>query len=51
MLVDFGPSASDGGYPSSVHRDDGVIVTAWYANATTFHRRYHMGVTHWRVDA
>lgn len=49
MLVNFGP-ATDGGYPSSVQRDDGQIVTAWYAKATTFHHRYHMGVTHWQPD-
>mgnify|MGYP006296163873 CR=1 FL=1 len=42
--------AGDNGYPSSVQRDDGTVVTAWYASASSMHARYHMGVTHWQPD-
>lgn len=37
----------DGGYPSSVQRDDGQVVTAFYARRTREHDRYHMGVVIW----
>lgn len=47
LLVDL-DDASDGGYPSSVPLEDGTIVTAYYANRATAHRRYHMGVALWR---
>jgi hypothetical protein len=40
---------SDCGYPSSVERDDGKIVTAWYAKRAKNHERYHMGVAVWQV--
>ena len=46
ILTDFGP-ATDGGYPSSAQRPDGAIATAWYANRSSMHDRYHMGVTVW----
>ncbi|MBC7816421.1 MAG: exo-alpha-sialidase, partial [Planctomycetaceae bacterium] len=38
---------SDCGYPSSVQRADGKIVTAYYAKRVTNHERYHMGVAIW----
>jgi photosystem II stability/assembly factor-like uncharacterized protein len=37
----------DGGYPSSVQRPDGQVVTAYYAARTAGHERYHMGVVIW----
>jgi len=37
----------DGGYPSSVQRPDGQIVTAYYTARTKTHRRYHMGAVIW----
>ncbi len=44
-LVDF--ITFDGGYPSSVQRPDGQIVTAYYAKKTEYHDGYHMGVVIW----
>lgn len=40
---------SDCGYPSSVLRQDGKVVTAWYAKRARNHERYHMGVAIWGV--
>ena len=37
----------DCGYPSTVQRADGKLVTAWYAGASEYHARYHMGVAIW----
>jgi hypothetical protein len=42
---------SDCGYPSSVQRADGKIVTAWYSKASVNHERYHMGVAIWEAPA
>ena len=42
--------ATDGGYPSSVQAEDGAIVTAYYANRSAEHHRYHMGVVRWRPE-
>ena len=42
---------SDCGYPSSVARSDGKIVTAWYAKRAHNHERYHMGVAVWSPPA
>ena len=39
----------DCGYPSSVQRPDGKIVTAYYAKRATNHDRYHMGVAIWEA--
>jgi hypothetical protein len=39
----------DCGYPSSVQRADGKIVTAWYSKASINHERYHMGVAIWEA--
>jgi hypothetical protein len=39
--------ANDCGYPSSVQRTDGKVVTAWYAKGVENHERYHMGVAIW----
>lgn len=41
----------DCGYPSSVQRGDGRIVTAYYAKRAENHERYHMGVTIWDAAA
>lgn len=40
---------TDGGYPSSVQLPDGSLVTAYYSNGVTQHRRYHMGVVRWEL--
>ncbi|MBT6148337.1 MAG: exo-alpha-sialidase, partial [Gemmatimonadetes bacterium] len=48
IIVQF-EGATDGGYPSSTQREDGTIVTAYYANKVTAHSRYHMGVVCWDV--
>jgi hypothetical protein len=40
---------SDCGYPSTVQRTDGKLVTAWYSKASENHQRYHMGVAVWEV--
>lgn len=37
----------DCGYPSTVQRADGRLVTAWYAGASEYHARYHMAVAIW----
>ena len=42
---------SDCGYPSSVQREDGKIVTAFYTKAAMNHERYHMGVAIWETPA
>ncbi len=42
---------SDCGYPSSVQRADGKIITAWYSKASVNHQRYHMGVAIWEISA
>lgn len=38
----------DCGYPSSVQRPDGTVVTAYYASGVPSHQRYHMGVLLWQ---
>lgn len=38
---------SDGGYPSSVQRGDGMVVTAFYARKTEERDGYQMGITIW----
>lgn len=42
---------SDCGYPSSVQRADGKMVTAWYSKGSVNHERYHMGVAIWDAPA
>ncbi len=42
---------TDVGYPSSVQRKDGKIVTAWYAGRSESHDRYHMAVAIWEAPA
>ena len=39
----------DCGYPSTIQRADGKLVTAWYAGASAYHDRYHMGVAIWEA--
>lgn len=39
----------DGGYPSSVQLPDGQVLTAFYAQRTASHPRYHMGVVIWNA--
>ena len=41
--------ASDCGYPSTVQRADGKLITAWYSKASENHQRYHMGVAIWEA--
>lgn len=41
----------DCGYPSSLQRADGKIVTAYYARRAVNHERYHMGVAIWEAPA
>ena len=43
-VVDF---MDDGGYPSSVQRPDGQVLTAYYARRISAHDRYHMGTVVW----
>lgn len=43
--------SGDCGYPSSVQRADGKIVTAYYAKSAENHHRYHMGVAIWESPA
>ena len=40
---------TDCGYPSSVQRADGQIVTAYYAGRAEDHNRYHMGAVIWQA--
>lgn len=42
---------SDCGYPSTVQRADGRLVTAWYSKSSENHQRYHMGVAIWEAPA
>ncbi len=42
---------SDCGYPSTVQRADGRLVSAWYSKASENHERYHMGVAVWDAPA
>lgn len=44
-------TATDCGYPSSVQRADGKIITAYYSQAVENHDRYHMGVAIWDAPA
>jgi len=39
--------AGDLGYPSSVQRADGQVVTAYYASRIDGHQDYHMGIVIW----
>ena len=41
----------DCGYPSSVQRADGKVVTVYYSKGVENHERYHMGVAIWEVPA
>lgn len=41
----------DCGYPSSVQRPDGRIVTAYYSKSVESHNRYHTGVAIWDAPA
>jgi len=41
----------DCGYPSSVQRADGKIVTVYYAKRVENHDRYHMGAAIWEAPA
>ena len=42
---------SDCGYPSTIQRADGKLVTAWYSKASENHQRYHMAVAIWDPPA
>ena len=44
-----GDDGADCGYPESVQRADGQIVTAWYSNNSPLHIGYHLGVTIWKA--
>ncbi len=39
--------SNDCGYPSSIQRPDGRIVSAYYASGSPNHNRYHMGTVIW----
>lgn len=41
--------SGDCGYPSSMQRADGKIVTAYYSRSSENHHRYHMGVAIWEL--
>ena len=49
-LITLKGASGDCGYPSTVQLDDGTLVTAYYADKTDFHTRYHMGVVHWKLQ-
>lgn len=51
LRISHAGEKADCGYPSSVQRGDGAIVTAWYANRSPIHDGYHLGVTVWRAPA
>lgn len=40
--------SSDSGYPASAQLEDGSIMTAYYANGSANHSRYHMGTVIWK---
>ncbi len=40
---------TDCGYPSSVQRSDGKVVTAYYAKQSKLCARYHMGIVIWNA--
>jgi hypothetical protein len=42
--------SSDCGYPSSVQRSDGRIVTAWYSKQNELCDHYHMAVVIWDAE-
>lgn len=44
-------TTGDCGYPSTVQRADGKLVTAWYSGSSRDHARYHMGVAIWSPPA
>ena len=46
-----GAIGRDCGYPSSLQRPDGKIVTAYYSASAENHTRYHMGVVIWTPPA
>ena len=41
---------NDCGYPSSVQRADGKVITAYYAKTAPEHNAYHMGVAIWKAE-
>ncbi len=43
--------SGDCGYPSSIQRADGKIVTAYYSKTSVNHERYHMAVAIWEAPA
>lgn len=43
--------SGDCGYPASVARRDGSILTAYYSNGSPDHRHYHMGVVIWKTPS
>ncbi len=49
VVVEYG--GEDGGYPSSVQLEDGVIVTAYYSGKNRNHSRYHMGTVRWKIPS
>jgi hypothetical protein len=42
---------TDCGYPSTVQRSDGKIVTAYYAHKSAACDHYHMGVVIWEAPS
>jgi hypothetical protein len=51
FVIVGGLLGGDLGYPSSAQVASGEVVTAYYANCAPWHRRYHMGVVRWSLDA
>jgi hypothetical protein len=43
--------SGDCGYPASVERPGGEILTAYYSSGVASHRRYHVGVVVWKLPA
>lgn len=42
---------TDCGYPSTIQRADGKLVTAWYAKGSPLYESYQMGVSIWEAPA
>lgn len=52
VVVNFNnPACGDGGYPYSVQMEDGTVVTAYYAQKSAEHHRYHVAVVRWEPKA
>lgn len=51
LRISHTADGGDCGYPSSVQKENGEIVTAWYSSESPQHTGYHFGVTVWNAPA